>query len=48
VSFDLVLRGGTVADGTGVPLRAADVAVAGDSLTLLAPGAPAEGPKWPT
>jgi dihydroorotase/N-acyl-D-amino-acid deacylase len=42
MSFDLVLRGGTVADGTGAALRAADVAVAGDSLTLLAPGAPAE------
>jgi N-acyl-D-aspartate/D-glutamate deacylase len=42
VSFDLVLRGGRVADGTGAPLRSADVAVAGDSLTLLAPGAPAE------
>jgi dihydroorotase/N-acyl-D-amino-acid deacylase len=42
MSFDLMLRGGTVADGTGAPPRAADVAVAGDSLTLLAPGAPAE------
>ncbi|MGI8332650.1 N-acyl-D-amino-acid deacylase family protein [Actinomadura scrupuli] len=42
MSFDLVLRGGAVADGTGAPLRAADVAVAGDSLTLLAPGAPAD------
>jgi dihydroorotase/N-acyl-D-amino-acid deacylase len=42
VSFDLVLRGGAVADGTGAPLRVADVALTGDCLTLLAPGAPAE------
>jgi N-acyl-D-amino-acid deacylase len=42
VTFDLILRGGDIADGTGAPLRAADLAVTGDSLTLLSPGAPAE------
>src|SRR6266478_1605315 len=30
--FDLVIRGGTVADGTGAPLRTADVAVQGGQI----------------
>lgn len=38
MSFDLLLRGGQLADGTGGPLRAADVAVSCGRLTLLPPG----------
>jgi N-acyl-D-aspartate/D-glutamate deacylase len=33
--FDLVIRGGTVADGTGSPLREADVAVRGGKVALV-------------
>ena len=29
---DLVIRGGTVVDGTGVPARTADVAIDGDRI----------------
>src|SRR5882757_10608190 len=32
-SFDLVIRGGRVADGTGEPLRAADVAITDGLIT---------------
>jgi N-acyl-D-aspartate/D-glutamate deacylase len=32
-AHDLVIRGGTVADGTGGPLRSADVAIDGDRVT---------------
>jgi N-acyl-D-amino-acid deacylase len=34
-SFDLVLRGGTVIDGTGAPAFAADVAVRGETIAAL-------------
>ena len=37
-SFPLLLRGGSVADGTGAPLVARDVAVVGGRVRLLAPG----------
>ena len=30
--FDLVIRGGTVVDGTGAPARTADVAITGDRI----------------
>ncbi len=33
--FDLLLRGGTVIDGTGAPARLADVAVTGDRITAV-------------
>ena len=33
--FDLVLRGGTVADGTGAPLREVDVAVEGGRIAAV-------------
>jgi N-acyl-D-amino-acid deacylase len=33
--FDLVLKGGTILDGTGGPARPADVAIAGDSIVAV-------------
>jgi N-acyl-D-amino-acid deacylase len=35
VSFDVVIRGGTVYDGTGAPPVEADVAIAGDSIARI-------------
>ena len=32
---DLVLRGGTVIDGTGAPARVADIAIADGSVTAI-------------
>ena len=42
-TYDLVLRGGTVYDGTGSPPVTADVAIAGDSVVAVAPGLPGTG-----
>ena len=36
-SFDIVIRGGTVVDGTGAPARVADVAISGDRVVEIAP-----------
>lgn len=36
--LDVLLRGGTVADGTGGPLRTADVGGRGNRLVVLEPG----------
>ena len=33
--YDLVIRGGTVVDGTGAPARAADVAIDGDRVVAV-------------
>lgn len=35
-TFDLVIRGGTVVDGTGAPAREADVAIAGNRIVAVA------------
>ncbi|MFD7448789.1 amidohydrolase family protein [Kitasatospora sp. NPDC059827] len=37
--IDLLLRGGSLVDGTGAAARRADVAVVGDRVAVLAPGA---------
>ena len=34
MEHELVIRGGTVVDGTGAPARPADVAVAGDRVVV--------------
>ena len=34
-SYDLVIRGGTVADGTGAALREADIAVADGRIAAV-------------
>ncbi|MEN8159795.1 MAG: amidohydrolase family protein [Myxococcota bacterium] len=39
---DLVIRGGTVVDGTGAPGRAADVAIEGDRITAIGSGLAAD------
>jgi len=33
--FDVVIRGGTVVDGTGAPARAADIAIVGDRIVAV-------------
>ncbi len=35
--YDLIIRGGTVVDGTGAPRYQADVAIKGDKITCIAP-----------
>ncbi len=42
-SFDLVIRGGTVLDGTGAPAARADVGVLGDTVAALGEIAPGQG-----
>jgi len=39
MELDLLLHGGRIADGTGAPLRAADVGVRGGTISVLPPGA---------
>ncbi|HEV8474513.1 MAG TPA: D-aminoacylase [Methylomirabilota bacterium] len=40
MAFSLLLRGGSVMDGTGGPARLADVAVEGERIVAVAPGLP--------
>ena len=37
MDVDLVIRGGSVVDGTGAPARRADVAIVGDRITAVGP-----------
>jgi N-acyl-D-aspartate/D-glutamate deacylase len=45
VSFDLIIRGGRVVDGTGAPERRADVGVAGDRIAVIGDLADAVAPR---
>ncbi|MEY4371463.1 MAG: hypothetical protein RL219_232 [Actinomycetota bacterium] len=45
MSFDLVIRGGTVVDGTGAPARQADVAMVGDRVVAVEPSIPGRGSR---
>jgi len=37
MTFDLIIRGGTVIDGSGAPARRADVAITGDRIAAVGP-----------
>jgi N-acyl-D-amino-acid deacylase len=43
VTYDIVIRGGVVVDGTGLPARQADVAVNGDRIVAVEPSLPGTG-----
>lgn len=45
MSFDLVIRGGLVADGTGTPVRRADLAVKGDRIVVVGEVPPGNCPE---
>lgn len=45
MGFDVVIRNGEVADGSGAPLRRADVAVRGDCIAAIGDLAAAEAPR---
>ncbi len=44
-TYDLVLRGGTVMDGSGAPARLADIAITGDKIALVGEVRPRAGKR---
>lgn len=44
-SFDVVLKGGTILDGTGSPAWKSDVGIVGDTITAIGSIAPEQGKK---
>ena len=45
MDVDVIIRGGTVVDGTGAPARRADVAIAGDRIVAVEPDLAAGGAR---
>src|SRR5258706_12396135 len=45
MSWSLLIRNGTVVDGSGAPARAADVAVEGDRIAAVGPGLAGEAER---
>src|SRR5512132_2476264 len=45
MAWSLLLRGGTVVDGSGAPARAADVAIEGDRIVEIGPHLPASAAR---
>ena len=45
MDVDVIIRGGTVVDGTGAPARRADVAIAGDRIVAVEPDLSAGGAR---
>ena len=45
MTFDLIIRGGRLADGTGAPVRSADVGIAGDRIAAIGDLAEASAPR---
>ncbi len=45
VAWSLLIRGGTLVDGTGAPARTADVAVEGDRIVAVGPGLQGEAAR---
>src|SRR5262245_27875145 len=43
MDFDVVIRGGTVIDGTGAPARRADVGIVGDRVAAVDPSISGRG-----
>ena len=45
MAWSLLIRNGTVVDGSGAPARAADVAVEGDRIAAVGPGLAGEAAR---
>ncbi len=43
--YDLIIRGGTIYDGSGQPGYVGDVAVRGDRIAYVGPKAPGDAPR---
>ena len=45
MAWSLLIRNGSVVDGTGAPARRADVAVEGDRVVAVGPGLRGDAPR---